>query len=160
MLHHRIVDRIARRLRESIAIEAQEIEIALRFVERVAAGRDRRRLEPLELGEQQLHREEEDAAVPGIGRVGDIGFGAGTIGLLDESRDLERALGAGERLAALDIAIAGLGPARGDPEGDELAGLGRGGGTRDRGFERSGIGDRVIRRHHQHQRVGRSVSEL
>ena len=110
-------------------------------------------------GEEQLHREEENAAVPGISLIGDIGLGARAIGLLDESRDLEGAVAAGERLAALDIAVAGLGPARGDAEGDELAGLGSGGGARDSGLEGGCIGDRVIRWHHQHQRIGRGSGE-
>ena len=65
VLHHRVIDRIARRLREGVTVEAEEIEIALRLGERVAAGGDHGRLQPLQLVEEQ-RREQEDAAVPQI----------------------------------------------------------------------------------------------
>ena len=64
---------------------------------------------------------EEDARVPGEPAVGDEPLGGRAVGLLAELGDLVQRdpLGRPERLAALDVAVAGLGPGRLDPERDE-----------------------------------------
>ncbi len=155
MLHHRIVDRDVRGGGEGGAVEAEEVEIPLRLIERAPAGGERLRMEPLHLGKQERRREEEDAAVPDIVARVEIGPGPGAVGLLDEARDVVATLAAGHGIAAADIAIAGLGPVRRDAEGDEPAAPRRGGGMIDGGDEGGGVGDGVIGRHHQDQRVVR-----
>src|SRR5690349_20958684 len=62
--------------------------------------------------------EQEAPAVPTMRSAGDVALRIGQRRLLDEPRD-PPALAQGR--AALDIAIAGLGPGRGDPEGHEIA---------------------------------------
>ena len=64
---------------------------------------------------------DEDAGVPGEPAVGEEPLGGGAVGLLAELGDPVEGdpLGLAQRLAALDVAVAGLGPGRPDAEGDE-----------------------------------------
>ena len=74
--------------------------------------------------------------------------------LLDKPGERESASAAFDRLPACDVAIAALGPLRINAEGDEHARASGNFGALDRSAEGIGVGDRVIRRHHQHQRIG------
>ena len=76
------------------------------------------------------------------------------IRLLDEAVDGKDAFYAVDRLAALDVAIAGLGAARLDAERDQPAGLRRGDAAHDCAMEVGQRGDDVVRGLDQHQRVG------
>ena len=91
MLHHRVVDRDVLGGGEGILVETDEIEIALRLRQGLAAGGDGGRPQPLHLGEIELGGKEEDAAVPDVIAGGDIFLGTGTVGLLDKGLDRENA---------------------------------------------------------------------
>ena len=69
---------------------------------------------------------DEDAGVPGEPALGQELLGGGAVGLLAElDHAVQRdAVAAAERLAALDVAVAGLGAGRLDAEGDERRGIG------------------------------------
>ena len=77
----------------------------------------------------------------------------GGIRLLQEAGDAIGAVDAGQRIAALDIAIAGLGRGRPHAEGDDPPGPGRGRGNGQRPVQRRRVGDRVVRRQHPQHRV-------
>ena len=74
--------------------------------------------------------------------------------LLDEAVDGEHAFDALDRLAALDVAVAGIGVARLDAEGDQSAGLRRGEPAHDGTVEVDQRGDDVVGRLHEHQGIG------
>ena len=154
VLHHRVVERHVLRSGEGVAVEAQEVEVALGALERLAAGGERRRPQPLHLAHQDRGGQEEDAAVPAIIAGIEIGLSARAVGLLDEGRDRGAVLGAGDGGAAPDIAIAGLGPVGGDAEGDELSQRRGARGAVDGGEEGRHVGDHVIGRQRQQQRIG------
>ena len=105
-----------------------------------------------ELLEEMPGTKGEDAAVPAVAPVGQEGLRGREVGLFDEALD---AIAAFERFAALDVAVAGFGRRRRDPEGDEPV-LGGEPGSRGGGGAKSGhVGDVVIARADQHDRVGR-----
>jgi hypothetical protein len=94
---------------------------------------------------------QEDAGVPqhptlqqhGLGRIGG--------GLLDEARHAVAAVRA--RLALLDVTIGGAREAGHDAEGDDGAGFGRGHALLHRVGEGHGVGDVVVGRAEQQQRM-------
>ena len=106
---------------------------------------------PFELGKEGAGAEREDAAIPGEAAIGEELFRALEIGFFDEARGAERALA--DRFAALEIAVAGFGRGRRDPEADHPV-VAREFGRAHRGFgEGRTVGDVVVARAHQHHRV-------
>ena len=110
-------------------------------------------MESLHFRDEKLGGNEEDAAVPVMVARRDIGLGARAVGFFDERRDLEAAGRAGNRAAAPDIAVARFRPLRINAEGDEPPLARRFRRTADRGAERGHVGDRVVRRHDEQQRI-------
>jgi hypothetical protein len=164
VLHHRIVDRVGRAIGERRLVEPAEILVAARALERLPARGEHVGPQPRELAHVLRRRKQEDAAVPKEIAGRDIALGGGSVGLFDKPRDLEHTPiqpggGAGERLAALDIAVAGLGPLRMDAESHETSRPRGDGGALDRGLECGHILDRVVGRHHQHQRLRIGLDE-
>ena len=86
--------------------------------------------------------------------VRDITRGGRGIGFLDEARDLEGALDAGQGLALGDVAIAGFRGGGLHAEGDDMAGARRGGGGAQRGGECFGVGDSGVGGHDPEHAVG------
>ena len=64
--------------------------------------------------------QDEDAAIPEVAAIGEVGFGRGTVGLFEEGIDREATGLACQRGAAADVAIAGVRPGRHDAEENEL----------------------------------------
>src|SRR4029450_12950621 len=77
--------------------------------------------DPRQLAEIGARAQQEDAAVPEERAAVDEALGGLAVGLLDEAVDGEHAITAAERLAALDVAVAGVGTNRLDAEGDQPA---------------------------------------
>ena len=120
------------------------------LVDRPADGLERVGRQPLDLAQAGVGAEEEHAGVP-EGAGGDqLGRLAG-VGLLDEALDLV-GLGA-DRLALGDVAVGGGGAGRGDAEHDDPAVLGGAGGGGDGALEGLDVGDQVVRRHDEHDRL-------
>ena len=69
--------------------------------------------------EHRAGAEEEHPAVPEEAAVGEELLGALAVGLLHEAARAVHALG--DRIAHLDVAVAGLGAVRADPDGDDVA---------------------------------------
>ncbi len=107
---------------------------------------------PRELLKESARAIDEDPAVPAVVALGQEPLGTRPVGLLDEALDLVTAF---ERGAAADVAEPGLGRGRLDPERDQPVV----GGQLRRGAggvaERGDVGDVVVARAHQHDRLGR-----
>jgi hypothetical protein len=104
-----------------------------------------------ELLQQQRWREQEHARVPRIAALGQIMLRGFARGLFLERGD--RVHARAQLLAALDIAVADFGPVRLDAEGDDAFARERGGAL-NRGQEGGAVGDDMIGRQQQHQRLG------
>ncbi len=153
-LHHRLVDRLGRH--RLVSLERHLEGAAGRFLQRgegpLDGVTDRRRV-AAELLEDTVGAEQEHAAVPIVPARREHRLGRRARGLLDEARDPQHARGRRQRLARLDVAVAGLGPRRGDAEGHELAGVGHRHGGIQRAIERVGLVHQVVGRADPEQRL-------
>ncbi len=119
-LHHRVVDGV-RGQAANVGRSSRRSRIGL------ARRRARARLAE-HLGRQRPQssrpaRGTEHAAVPEVVAGLDAARGGRQVGLLDEALRLESACGIRQRLAAPDVAVAGLRRGRDDAEGDQMPGL-------------------------------------
>jgi hypothetical protein len=153
LLHHRVVDRIGRAGLEAVGVEADEIEIAGALRPRLAARLEDRGLMPRKLLEIASRAEHKHAAVPREPALLEEFPGGRGVGLLDEARHVKHAVVAGDRLAALDVAVGGRGVIRPDAERCEKPRARGGRGLEDRRVERLHVADQVVRRKHQHHGV-------
>src|SRR5690606_23907656 len=113
LLHHGVVDRVARAGLEGLRIDTGEIEVGLDALERSAARLGDLRSEALQLLEIAARLEQEHAAVPVVLAACDEFLSPLDARLLDELRD---AIHPTRRLATADVSIPGLGYARHDAE--------------------------------------------
>ncbi len=79
LLHHRVVDGDVGRAREGGAVEAQEVQIVRRFGEGLARRCQDLRGQLLELRQEGARVQHEDAAVPEVALIGDVGFRGGAV---------------------------------------------------------------------------------
>ena len=149
-----MVDRQRRRLAERLRAQAEEGEILLAVAHGALAGLEHGGIDARQLAEIGAGAQQEDAAVPEEGAAVDEALGGLAVRLLDEAIDAEHAVTAGQRLAALDVAVAGVGAGRLDAERDQPAFLRGGQAAHDGAMEVGGRGDDVVGRLDQHQRVG------
>ena len=73
-------------------------------------------------GDQRGRTGDEHAGIPEMPAAGEIAFGRGCVGLLDETFDPEGGGGGGDRGAGQDVAIPGFRRGRPDAEGDDQGG--------------------------------------
>ena len=154
LLHHRVVDRIGGTGRERRRVEPHEIEVGRGFLPGCTAGGEHRRRVTTQLLEIASRAEDEHAAVPGEGALLQEPARSRGVGLLDEPRDAKHAVVTGNRLAALDVAVAGrrvIGP---DAERREESRSRAGGRRQHRDMECLHIADQMIGRQHEHHRIG------
>ena len=105
--HHRIIERNRRRESERFFIDAQKIEVGVRFFERLVHRFINLGRVKLQFGQKLSGAKHESAAVPQKIRVLNELSGALGIGFLDEARD---EVGARWHFfAALDISVSGFG---------------------------------------------------
>ena len=153
LFHHRVVDRIARAALEGCGVEADEVGVVTAGSNRRAAGAGHVRVEAADRAHPHGGLHHEDAAVPVVLAAGDVALGGGAVGLLDEFLQRAGALACFERGPRADVAVAGLGVVGDDAEGDERT-LRRGlGADRNRLLKGREVGDDVIGRHHQQDRI-------
>ncbi len=136
------------------AVEAQETEVLAGLVERAPGSGEDRRCKLLQLRQERAGVQDEDAAIPEVATIGEVGFGRGTVGLFEEGIDREATGLASQRGAAADVAIAGVRPGRRDAEENELARCRDGGRPLQGADERLGVLHHVVGRHHGNDRVG------
>ena len=120
LLHNGIVDRVGRAGFEERRIDAREVQIRLGSAEGGFADTRHLGREALQFLQVASRAEQEHSAVPVVVPRGHELAGALGIGFLHEARDAE---GRAARLPALDVPVAGLGRARDDAEGCQLAAL-------------------------------------
>ncbi len=155
LLHDRLVDRLGRH--GLIQIE-RDLEGAARdfpeaFEGALHRSQDRRGM-AAELGQDPIGPEQEHAAVPEMAARGQHRLGDRLLGLLDEAADPERARRVWDRLAGLDVAVAGLGPGGCDAEGHQLARRGQRQGSLERLIEGVRGLHQMVRGADPEQRVG------
>ena len=153
MLHHGVVDRIRRAGGEGRLVQAAEVEVAVGVLHRGLGGLGDGRRVLLDLGQEAVGAEHEHAAVPVEAAVGDEAFGGVAVRLLDEALDLVAVIHARQRLAAADVAVAGLGRGRDHAEGRQRTALDQRGRALDRHAEGIVVLDHVVGRQHQHHRL-------
>ena len=153
LLHDGVVDGVAGRGQEGGLVHAAEVHVALALGDGGLAGREDGRRVALHLGDPGIGAQGEDAAVPVVFAGLHVALGGGEVGLFDEPADLV-GRAAREGVAAPDVAVAGLGMARHDAVGDQVAGIGEGDALLHRGLEDGLVGDDVIGGHDHHHRVG------
>ena len=107
------------------------------------------------LGEEDRRLEEKDPCVPAVLPAANITPRRGEIGLLDEALDLPEPGKTRRRPAALDVAVAGLGPRGLHAERDQCIRL-ESGASRELHVPREGgrIGNPVVGRQHGHHGTG------
>src|SRR5713226_5195997 len=125
MFHDGMVNRKSGRFAERLGREPEEGEVFLAVAHGALAGAQHGRIDARQLAEIGTGAQQEDSAVPEEGAAVDETLGRRAVRLLDETIDCEYAVGAVDRLAALDVAVAGVGAARLDAEGDQPAVLRR-----------------------------------
>ena len=123
---------------------------------RAAGGGGNRRTMGFELGEESPGAKGEDPAVPGIIACGEELLGARAVRLFDELRNLRPGPGA-DGFAAFEIAEAGLGRYRLDPEADQPVVRSQFGCGACGCHECRAIGNVVIARANQHHRILRQT---
>ncbi len=156
LLHHRVVDRLLRRAAERPGLEPHETEIVACAGDRGFHRGHHVRLEARKLRQQHVGAKQEIARIPQIA-LGDIarrGFG---VRLFHERLDRVDPVRTG-RLAAADVAVAGLGRARRDAEGDDAPGLRRLEPGEAGGAEFLDIEDDVVGGERQHHGIGIAAS--
>jgi hypothetical protein len=149
-LHYGIVDRIAGDRFEGRSRRVEARARAMPLGHRLP--HKRRHFGPVggEFIQQMARAKREDPSVPAEIAAVEIGLRGGSIGLLDEPPDR---IAARQRRAALEVAIAGLGPVSRDAEGYEIVRARQGRSRQRGGAEGVRIGNVMIARAHQHHRI-------
>ncbi len=154
-LHHRVVNGLFRTGEEGLFIHANEVKIRIDAAHRLFTGGQNIGAELFQLFQIASGAEQKHAAVPVVIAAGDVGLGGFQPRLLNELRHLKshRIRRARHDITAPDIAIAGFRQIRHDTEGHQFARVSIGHGAAHRVAEGLFIGDRMIRRQYQHQRI-------
>ena len=150
LLHHRIVDGVARTGAELGGRQAREVEVAVRGLERCLAGAQHHGCKPAQLLKIASRPKEEHAAVPEVvARSHILGCALG-VGLFDELGDRIHRTRAG---GAANVSVADLGLGRHDAEGHELAGRCGHEARTHRRMKGRDVLEQVIGGHHEQHRL-------
>ena len=151
LFHDGIVDGIRRAGGKSVGVDTHEVGFLDARIERGTASGSHDRIEFVQRLEPDTGAHHEKTAVPQVFARGDVLLGKCETGLFDEGHQLERVVVPAS--AGTDIAVARLGARRDDPKGDDGTVPGRLQSGGDRRVEGLAVGDDVIRRHHEEDRI-------
>ena len=152
VFHHRVIDRFAGDLAELGRVRVKFSTVLAAFGHCCArVGGDSGAI-ARQLVKEGARAERENPPVPGVSARSQKLLGAGAVGLFHEPRDVKP--GSADRRALLQIAEAGFGRGRFNPERHQPALPGQGGGGARGGLERCAIGNVVVAGADQHHGIG------